>query len=314
MPVSATLAKRLMLLAPSFPSDRDESLNEVFRHPRFLNSTPEEKRAAMLASARWREREEEAKPFFQTYFPGLDPAAYIRGKSLFDFGCFTGGRGIAWGLKYGAAEVGGSDINPVYIEAASLRAAEAGLRHEYRVLGEGGRLPFPDARFDTAVSFDVFEHVDDLPRSLAECARVLKPGGVLFAVFPTFYQPLESHLGLATRLPALQLLFPARAVREAYLSVMRERGEAASWYAPNGLSEWEKLPTLNGVTRRSFYRMLKELPFDLERETRTPILVSGKSYPALRRYAVAPALRLLLATRLFDEVLLDRVAVILRRR
>lgn len=44
------------------------------------------------------------------------------------------------------------------------------------------RLPFPDDRFDTVVSTLVLCTVDDQARTLAEVARVLKPGGrLLFA-------------------------------------------------------------------------------------------------------------------------------------
>jgi ubiquinone/menaquinone biosynthesis C-methylase UbiE len=38
-------------------------------------------------------------------------------------------------------------------------------------------LPFPDASFDTVISFHVLCSVRSLPRSLSEVRRVLKPGG-----------------------------------------------------------------------------------------------------------------------------------------
>ncbi len=39
------------------------------------------------------------------------------------------------------------------------------------------RLPFPDSFFDTAVTVRVLHHVQDLPSSLAETARVLRESG-----------------------------------------------------------------------------------------------------------------------------------------
>lgn len=52
------------------------------------------------------------------------------------------------------------------------------------VFYDGEVLPFEDGRFDAVVSFQVFEHVPDLNRSLAEIARVLRPGGKLLVTMP----------------------------------------------------------------------------------------------------------------------------------
>ena len=48
----------------------------------------------------------------------------------------------------------------------------------------GLHLPFSDESFDTAVSFQVLEHVPQPERMLAEISRVLKPGGVLVLTAP----------------------------------------------------------------------------------------------------------------------------------
>jgi GT2 family glycosyltransferase len=54
-----------------------------------------------------------------------------------------------------------------------------GIRHE-----DIENLSFPDAQLDLIVSNDVFEHVPHPAKAFAECARVLKPGGVLLATIP----------------------------------------------------------------------------------------------------------------------------------
>ena len=38
--------------------------------------------------------------------------------------------------------------------------------------------------FDLIVTNDVIEHIPDVNSALAECARVLKPGGVMISTFP----------------------------------------------------------------------------------------------------------------------------------
>lgn len=45
---------------------------------------------------------------------------------------------------------------------------------------------FPDATFDVVTMWDVLEHVPDPLAELQECARVLKPGGLLVINFPDF--------------------------------------------------------------------------------------------------------------------------------
>jgi len=46
------------------------------------------------------------------------------------------------------------------------------------------RLPFAAATFDVVSAFDVLEHVPDPAAVVAECARVLRPGGLLLAATP----------------------------------------------------------------------------------------------------------------------------------
>jgi SAM-dependent methyltransferase len=60
------------------------------------------------------------------------------------------------------------------------------------VRGVGERLPFRDEVFDAAFSFSVLEHVTDPFACARELVRVLKPGGVLYAVVP-FLQPYHAY-------------------------------------------------------------------------------------------------------------------------
>jgi len=54
-----------------------------------------------------------------------------------------------------------------------------GIRHE-----DVENLSFPDASLDLIVSNDVFEHVPNPEKAFAECARVLKVGGLMLATMP----------------------------------------------------------------------------------------------------------------------------------
>jgi len=52
------------------------------------------------------------------------------------------------------------------------------------VFYDGKTLPFPDAQFDSIVSFEVFEHVFNPDELFTELNRVLKPGGKILISVP----------------------------------------------------------------------------------------------------------------------------------
>ena len=50
------------------------------------------------------------------------------------------------------------------------------------VCGDVQALPFPDASFDVAMAMHMLYHVPDIPLGAAELRRVVRPGGVLYAL------------------------------------------------------------------------------------------------------------------------------------
>jgi len=67
--------------------------------------------------------------------------------------------------------------------------ADPKVLHSYR-----DAMPFGDGEFDAAVSNAVLEHVEDLDRFATECARVLRPGGVMDMLWHNYYSPSGGHL------------------------------------------------------------------------------------------------------------------------
>lgn len=61
------------------------------------------------------------------------------------------------------------------------------------VVGACETLPFATASFDTVLSHEVLEHVQDDGQALAEMARVLRPGGRLILFTPNRLYPFETH-------------------------------------------------------------------------------------------------------------------------
>jgi len=63
------------------------------------------------------------------------------------------------------------------------------------VLGQAERLPFPDEAFDSVTFTYLLRYVDDPQATLAELARVLRPGGVLACLEFHVPQNPYAHLG-----------------------------------------------------------------------------------------------------------------------
>lgn len=66
---------------------------------------------------------------------------------------------------------------------ASLAVAQAQRHAAHLVAADAERLPFPDSTFDAAIAFHMFMHLERgaIRTILRECARVLRPGGILIA-------------------------------------------------------------------------------------------------------------------------------------
>src|SRR5690606_26208157 len=54
-------------------------------------------------------------------------------------------------------------------------------------------IPYPDNRFDTILSHEVLEHVDDDRAAVREMVRVLRPGGRIIIFAPNRWYPFETH-------------------------------------------------------------------------------------------------------------------------
>jgi SAM-dependent methyltransferase len=130
--------------------------------------------------------------------------AEIQGKTVIDFGCGEGEEAVEMALK-GAGQVIGIDVRDDLLEKAQKHAVEAGVEKSCRF----GRST--EAQADIIVSLDAFEHFSAPGEILALMAKLLKPGGKVFASFgPTWYHPLGGHL--FSVFPWAHLIFSERAL------------------------------------------------------------------------------------------------------
>ena len=283
------LAKAIMNLRPSEPTfEKGFHLSEIVNHRIFLDASDEERRAILWALAEKHYAEDQQKPF-DHYFPGYDFRRLLSGTTVLDLGCWCGGKSVSYTERWGVEAIYGIDVNEWFIQAARMFTAEKGpegVHFEFAV-GFGEALPYGDGMFDAVISWDVFEHVQSLTKTLSECRRVLKPRGMLFAVFPSFYEPFGgAHLSFVTRMPAMHWLFDPMTLNAAYREILESRGEERTyWYAENvGGDGWQTLQGgigINGTTFRTYREAAQGAGFSEVRILSTPLLSVGRT--ALRR-------------------------------
>lgn len=277
--ITVEIAKFLMKRfesSPISPEIKITQLEEVFNHSIFLNGSESERKGIMFKSSEASYRSEVEHPW-DRYF-GIDLFPLLQGKVALDLGCFNGGRSVAWFERYELDHLVGVDVNQVYIDAATQFAAMKKARADF-TLSKGGSLPFECETFDAILSFEVFEHVQDIRETLGECYRALKPGGKLFVVFPSYFHPTSHHLSLATTCPGIQYLFSGKTLVMAYHDILAERESEAYWYKRSSpyLEPWEKGNTINGTTSTQFRRLLRNSGWRIARNSRKPIGSVGRS-------------------------------------
>ncbi|MFH1201766.1 MAG: class I SAM-dependent methyltransferase [Candidatus Omnitrophota bacterium] len=109
---------------------------------------------------------------------------FVSGKLVLDAGC--GARRGPWLLAQTAEKVIGVDYSVKAIDYVRRHFSKVNV--EYKVM-DCCNLGLSDNTFDTVVSLEVIEHIQDQKKYLSEMLRVLKPGGLYIGSTPNKKPP-----------------------------------------------------------------------------------------------------------------------------
>jgi SAM-dependent methyltransferase len=180
------------------------------------------------------------------------------GGRLLDLGCGTGDLARA-------AEEAGLRLTACDISAEMLgRAAAAdpdGAVEWVQLQPRWSRLPFESATFDAVVAASVLEYVDRPLAVLGECARVLRPAGIVLCTVPDPASPvrwLEWLAGVVARAPSVRAgarRWPRLDRYATYLEISRQRRSAAWWCAVAARAGLLTVPSRAGAARHPPLRL-----------------------------------------------------------
>ena len=130
------------------------------------------------------------------YFRYRMGAELVRGGVVLEVGCGSG-MGLPYLQTHARTTVGGDYTMDL------LREARRHLPDANLVRMDAQRLPFVDGRFDAVLMLEMIYYLADQEAAVAECRRVLKPGGRLMVCLPNRDRPDFNPSPYSTRYPNL---------------------------------------------------------------------------------------------------------------
>jgi len=154
---------------------------------------PEEIAKFEAIAAEWWDPKGRFKPLHQINPLRLEYIAErvdLKTGNILDVGC--GGGLLAEGMASRGATVTGIDRSEKALGVARTHATQSGINVQYEYNDAETWAKSHAGVYDAVTCLEVLEHVPDVPRTIAACAAMLKPGGKFF--FATLNRTPASYL------------------------------------------------------------------------------------------------------------------------
>ncbi len=108
-----------------------------------------------------------------------------KGSKILDIGCGAGKQCfLFYKALEGEADITGEDVNQELLEKARQENAKIGNRMKFIDFDFNQRFPLSDNQYDLVTSCFAIYYSQDIPFTISEMHRVIKPGGRLFTTGP----------------------------------------------------------------------------------------------------------------------------------
>jgi 2-polyprenyl-6-hydroxyphenyl methylase/3-demethylubiquinone-9 3-methyltransferase len=159
-----------------------------------LNADPVELAKFGALAHRWWDPTSDFKPLHDINPLRLDYIARrsrgLEGKHALDVGC--GGGILAEAMATAGAKVIGIDLSDKALSVARLHQLESGAEVDYRLITAETLAADQPGSFDIVTCMELLEHVPDPASTIAACATLVKPGGLV--VFSTINRNPKAYL------------------------------------------------------------------------------------------------------------------------
>ncbi len=159
-----------------------------------LNADPAELAKFGALAHRWWDPTGDFKPLHDINPLRLDYIARrsrgLEGKHALDVGC--GGGILAEAMATAGAKVLGIDLSDKALAVARLHQLESGVEVDYQLSTAETLAAEQPGRFEIVTCMELLEHVPDPASTIAACATLVKPGGLV--VFSTINRNPKAYL------------------------------------------------------------------------------------------------------------------------